>query len=759
MRLDRSFGGFGFTGNIPPRFAAAIFYMRRFLVGDTTGMPFVSISQDIDLGGVEHFSPSFFPRDDNFVIDLRASPTGWGERPIVVGDYGAHEAAGGDFQDALSAEARSSGQNVYTNFPLVFDHGFIAFRSPARIELKPGVLNLLGNTHFVLRADPDDRDIIPRDTINSIFSELTPSEPVLRFQLVGVSVTPKRPAVCGGGAGLFRILTGIAQPDTASLTPLPVLTGTAIKESGVLSSENPFFERRSVSTIQDVILTEYAFRSRRVPLEETGQRMRLSVFLFPRNQLAAVRTAVSVQSDARDGIARELRELYKDIDMQREVLDAAELRLSQARNENQRQAAQAAINAARQAIDALRDRIVTKQADLDRADEDLLAALALVAPPAFDSDDASIPIVPIRIEEAFETDNRFNRVPRTQQREHMERLYIAVEASGMFELTLRGDFARCCDSAGNEFRWRVRDRGRVIATGPCARDSNEVPVAFAPSGNARVYTVDLGVDINEDGELQNSEIASKTLGDSPNPLTVLGVTQADYDQARDGLRSFATLANLGGFRFSSRLLFRFLDDLASYTGGITPSFVGDGTVQALDDRLTHAVGAVFGILNNVKVEHYNDGTPPSDAVEQSLGLSNTIQGILNSRTLEIQQFFNANPGTNEKTFDFPIPSGTPINLEADGPNLSVSIGHAEVEGTLQVAVSRDPNGKLESASVGIQAVLKDIYDFDYEAAFPAPLAATLQIGFSPGIGRRAGEIFLDEVALKRTYTDFKHKFN
>lgn len=738
-------------------FGAQINYDRNFYVADTTGVPNLFLASEffsfrMDL--VSALSPGL--RIDNFVMDLQSSETGWGNRLLVPGDYEFENIA--VFRSALTEGAISRGENFHLNYPVTGNLGSTEFRGPLRMEIDPAILNRSGDTFFVLRSEPDDVDIIPRDFGARFADIVMGSTPTLVFKVAGMRVTAKRPTVCGTGTAPYRIATGVPQPDLATLTPLPILTGTAVQDSGLLRIDGPGFSVQSVSGSEDVVITEYDFESRNLPFDEIGRSTRLTVFLFPEGQLAAVRVVVSGEVDARDEVARELRELYRDISRQRAALARAEKRLSDARNDNQRRSAQAAVDAAQQAIDSLRDRIGSRQADLDDADDALLSALVLIVPPAFDSDDAVIPVVPVQIEESFEADNTFNRVPRIQQ-PRQQRLYIAVEGSGMFELVISGDFQQCCDSARNEFLWRVRDGGRTAATGVCLRGADQIPIAFGPTGNMRVYTVELGVDVDGDGVLQNSEITSSTLGTSTNPLTVLGVTTADYTSARADLIILAQGADIGGRNFASRFLFRFLDELGLYSGDITPSATVLGTVQASDDRLTHAVGANLAIPNNVALERYADGTEPSNDIEESKGLKNTIKSVLDSHGAEVQQFFVDNPGIDVHVFDFAVPATTPIDLGADGQDLAVSIGRARVDGTLQVNVRRKTNGKIESTSVTIDLVLTDLYDYDYEAGFPAPLAAKLQIGFDPAIGRRAGGIFLDEVELARTLAGFRHKFN
>ena len=281
----------------------------------------------------------------------------------------------------------------------------------------------------------------------------------------------------------------------------------------------------------------------------------------------------------------------------------------------------------------------------------------------------------------------------------------------------------------------VRHGTTVLDSGPIQQP--KTPLDFAPAGSRQQYEIVGGIDQNSDGQLQNAEICTNF---SPH---VLVLTQSDYNYSRGVLDNYAIIT----WGVGSQLLEAFIDD-------VVPPNVANTQTTITSGELTHPLGANWDANCSATTRRYTyvEGTETSDDVEEDDHTVAALKASLNQHKTEVQNYFTQNPNVTEHTFG-PWNWQAP-NLQFDGLALHFAFGHVTISGTVSVTVRRSD---LEVTHIVYGGSFDDIYDFDYNGAYPSQHGATVQAGFPTlGVG---GRVFRDRVEFSRDTTNFDYDFN
>ena len=285
---------------------------------------------------------------------------------------------------------------------------------------------------------------------------------------------------------------------------------------------------------------------------------------------------------------------------------------------------------------------------------------------------------------------------------------------------------------------RRHNTSTVLASVPIAEDG-ETRIDFPPGGSLMRYEVVAGVDLNADGELQNSEVA-ETL---PNQFVL--VTQADYNSADDYLEEMET-----------PLLPAATSLLNAFRTGLTPQQAISTGRLLFSTQLTHPVGAVWDSENRVTVANYtfHENTYVADAVARAPQTLAAAQGHLGSAAQKdiINAYFEQNPSILESTFG-PWPWPATLVFFATDPSLLLAFGHVQISGRMWVTVRR---ADLSVSAIEYEGSFTDLYDFNHTDPAPASTAAKVQTGF-PTLGN-AGNVFFDTVNFRRKTSDIIYRF-
>ena len=282
----------------------------------------------------------------------------------------------------------------------------------------------------------------------------------------------------------------------------------------------------------------------------------------------------------------------------------------------------------------------------------------------------------------------------------------------------------------------------ILASAPL-QNGGKTPVSFNNAGNFQRYEVVAGLDANADGILQNSEVTAVM------PKQFVLVTQSDYDNADWALWG---LGGLGGM---------FTDVAADLLEAFRTGAIPPGATSArrtLDSTaLTHPVGAIWNFSNTARVAHYT--FPQSSGVAQAVANATPVKNAIRSRLgtvtqrAEILVYFMQNPTVMEHTFGpWEIPP-TGVVFGGANPDLLFAFHGVNISGQMLVTVRRSDR---QVTSITYEGSFTDLYDFDYNAAIPAPTAARVQTGF-PTLGNY-GNVFFTTVQFQLQDNSFNFQF-
>ena len=368
-----------------------------------------------------------------------------------------------------------------------------------------------------------------------------------------------------------------------------------------------------------------------------------------------------------------------------------------------------------------------------------------------------ISIWSIALSQLFESDAPCNRVPNPKQ-DTPTRLFVATEDSGFVELCVWADFsptgspssAMCAAYAGQTH------------LGSAAFDEGGVAeLSFAPLMDKQSgISLFVGRDENGNGKLDGTEIS-----ETPANFDITAFNENQYRACDVYLGGLATESQVP-YPVASSLLTRFL-------GGNSPPCPFDGVSSTqincfTQANLTHNAGSVFlesgiGTLDAV-VWGYN--STASERIAESEKTEEAINDLIAAHASEISLFFQSNPSSNAYHAVWTT-NNAPVDFNRNEPilhpnefDLYMAFGHATLTSmSVEVVVVKDGQGNLSIASLDVDGVLDDLYDFNFEDGGKSESAATLQLGWDPDIPwRTLGRVFFDRVQFRHAFNGWDYHF-
>jgi hypothetical protein len=402
--------------------------------------------------------------------------------------------------------------------------------------------------------------------------------------------------------------------------------------------------------------------------------------------------------------------------------------------------------------------------------------------PAAPNTEKLLRLLPVEIEEVFERDQKWNKIPNPKNPPSYSNLikipadlirynlFVATEpSSGKVELTVKT--AGGGGGSGVKLLCGLRDTS-ASSSGPILSDcvpvdpSGLTQLDFTPTGSVhdKAYRVVIGVDKNSDNSLSADEVVTDTASTTKG-FVIRAVRQADYQASLDYLD-----------RRDNAFWYPVAQDFLGYFDGNNTT-IDEATSMApitvpitATDNPTHIAGSTYNPSNGeTSIPRFKlpEGSTASNKMEDTLdrddsvGLRSVVQNIWNANVTSFAAPFNANPSLQTSTSaPLTIAQGTTISFYEPDPNtrtdLKLAYGGANIEGTVVFGLKRDPSNSLKVIldSVTVNAVVKDMYDFDWtrDRTWPSREAATVQIGHDPP-DRKGGKIFATETEVQRLYTN------
>jgi hypothetical protein len=325
-----------------------------------------------------------------------------------------------------------------------------------------------------------------------------------------------------------------------------------------------------------------------------------------------------------------------------------------------------------------------------------------------------------------------NRLP------DQNRIVVAPRTDGLVYIRVEGSLV---DSSGNaqpapeHYLLGVRGDGLVSILGNAPMTGSVTDVKFAAYSTH--FQVVGGTDVNADGLLQPAEVTAV------HPGRIRVFNQSDYTFAWTALAFGSNTPLIFGH---ARAL---LDAFANDTVPAGPTSTNGAMLAAGD--VTHRVGMrwLANETASTRLYTWQEGSAVSDDVELNSGLLNGLRATLGanapqpgSHAREVNDYFAQNPDQTSHVFTWTYSQA----IAFDGLSLFLSFGHVTINGSISVTVSRQ---NLAVTSATYSGSFDDVYDFDSNAAQPAPQAATVQTGFGT-IGGNAGRVVRTRVLFANT---------
>jgi hypothetical protein len=393
-----------------------------------------------------------------------------------------------------------------------------------------------------------------------------------------------------------------------------------------------------------------------------------------------------------------------------------------------------------------------------------------------------LPLLPVEIEEVWERDQKWNKIPNPKNPPSYSNLikipadlirynlFVATEpSSGKVELTVKT--AGGGGGSGVKLLCGLRDTS-ASSSGPILSDcvpvdpSGLTQLDFTPTGSVhdKAYRVVIGVDKNSDNSLSSDEVVTDTASTTKG-FVIRAVRQADYQASLDYLD-----------RRDNAFWYPVAQDFLGYFDGNNTTIDEATSMPPITvpitatDNPTHIAGSTYNPSNGeTSIPRFKlpEGSTASNKMEDTLdrddsvGLRSVVQNIWNANVTSFAAPFNANPSLQTSTSaPLTIAQGTNISFYEPDPNtrtdLKLAYGGANIEGTVVFGLKRDPSNSLKVIldSVTVNAVVKDMYDFDWtrDRTWPSREAATVQIGHDPP-DRKGGKIFATETEVQRLYNN------
>jgi hypothetical protein len=180
---------------------------------------------------------------------------------------------------------------------------------------------------------------------------------------------------------------------------------------------------------------------------------------------------------------------------------------------------------------------------------------------------------------------------------------------------------------------------------------------------------------------------------------------------------------------------------------------------------THIAGSTYdATTGNTDIPKWKlpEGSDASNEIEDTFdrttagGLRSVIYNVWNDNKATLAAPFTADSNLQTSTSaPLTIAQGTTVSFYESGmTDLHNAYGGANINGTVVFGLKRDPANALKVilSSVTINAVVEDMYDFDWTRprTWGSRYGATVQIGWEPP-GRNGGKIFATETEVQRLY--------
>ena len=133
-----------------------------------------------------------------------------------------------------------------------------------------------------------------------------------------------------------------------------------------------------------------------------------------------------------------------------------------------------------------------------------------------------------------------------------------------------------------------------------------------------------------------------------------------------------------------------------------------------------------------------------------------IRNLLTNHASEVKTYFAQNPSVSSYTFAWPIipPGSEPVTTFRFGDiSLRLAFGTVTITGQMQVTVQRSD---LSVIFIEYEGSFTDLYDYNHNAGWPAPIAAKVQTGFFT-LGM-SGNVFFTTVEFNRQDSNFNFQF-
>ena len=357
-----------------------------------------------------------------------------------------------------------------------------------------------------------------------------------------------------------------------------------------------------------------------------------------------------------------------------------------------------------------------------------------------------------RVKYIYEKQQKCNRVPFSANRERYK-LYLATEPIGdKAKIHVSTTLQRRAGSP--KYLWGVASTSLSagndwLAKGPMP-DSGEVDVSYAsPSYTfSGIQYFAIGVDENKNGKFEINEAVRADL------FEMVTLNNQDCSQSK------INVGNLMAATYQTQPATSFLLELFLNQKVNTSRFPvvngrgyrkGDisfsiDRVSADNGSLTHIAGAKFvGVNCEAVVAKYTFRASSSMCVKitENDYIQNILKGYIRDELHKIDPTGSLPIGTTKK-FSVPlkITGSFPGGIEGIFTDLHNSIGGHTLKGNITVNTGKGASGRwiLEYTFRG---EIEDLYDFDYNAKWPAPEAAKVQIGWRGGkASRSSGKIYI-----------------
>jgi hypothetical protein len=277
------------------------------------------------------------------------------------------------------------------------------------------------------------------------------------------------------------------------------------------------------------------------------------------------------------------------------------------------------------------------------------------------------------------------------------------------------------DELDSQLLWRLALKNNAPQTGSFTFDHSKKEIAIKAQSLEQEgdYQVVVGYDINKDGQLATSEISFR------NQWIFKIIPREKYESS---LQFLKTGTELQLFPNASRLLSAFANHSTPVDATAIPTQIAARNPLS---ELTHLVGVLFHSPGDsgASIEaNHPASSRIAEAINDSRALEERIFKLFESkREAVLNVMHNLSPTETEHSFTWQLSGGLSFELLKD-QDLYASIHSCEFD-NLSVNVTVHKSGMTQGPVI-LNGSIKDIYDFDYDAAYPASHGSRVQSGYN-----------------------------